>query len=335
MLFNTIKNIEKYSSQDISKWKKTNVISLYVKIINNKAIFENIQPSKYISNSFINRINAIKMMINDTLKYYKINDLEILINVMDNPINNLYFLQFSSTTNCKVNTIPNFSFYNWTDAKSNDFYETKESILNNKKLWENKQDLIMWSGINSSIIRNKLNTFIQKTKNNKYLFNLINNYKSSHTFIDLKDHCNYKYLLDLEGVGYSGRFPYLALTGSCIIILENEDLSKDYKLYYDNYFIENIHYLKVKYNNDSNAEDINNNIINIISNNDCKKIAEECQSTSIRFFTKENIILYMSEILNYYSSLYVNNNIQLNLNILAIKESKERNRKKFIKFYNH
>ena len=112
MLFNTIKNIERYSSKDISKWKKTNIISLYIKIINNNAIFKNIQPSKYISNSFINRIDAIKMMINDTLKYYKINDLEILINVMDNPINNPYFLQFSSTTNCKVNTIPNFSFYN-------------------------------------------------------------------------------------------------------------------------------------------------------------------------------------------------------------------------------
>jgi len=332
MLFTNSIQLEKYSNQDILYWKKTNVISLYVKIINNKAVFENIQPSKYINHSFIDRMNAIKLMINDTLINHKINDLEILINVMDNPINNPYFLQFSSTTNCNVNTIPNFSFYSWTDAKSTDFNITKNDILNNKILWENKEEKIMWSGINSSLIREKLNNYIQQKKDSNYIYNLIHNYKSNHTFIELKDHSKYKYLLDIEGVGYSGRFPYLALTGSCIIILENEDLSKDYKLYYNNYFIENIHYLKVKYNNDTNIEDIDKEIKNIILNNDCKKIAEECQNISIQFYTKENITLYMSEILNYYSNLYIINNTRLHNKLLFNKENLKKN--KLINFYN-
>jgi hypothetical protein len=107
---------------------------------------------------------------------------------MDNPINNPYFLQFSSTTNCTVNTIPNFSFYTWTDAKSTDFYETKNDILNNKKLWEEKEDIIMWSGINSSTIREKLHNYIQQNKDTTYVYNLIYNYKSNHTYIELKDH---------------------------------------------------------------------------------------------------------------------------------------------------
>jgi hypothetical protein len=332
MLFTNTIQLEKYSSQDISYWKKTNVISLYVKIINNNATFENIQPSKYISHSFIDRMNAIKIMINDTLLNHKINDLEILINVMDNPINNPYLLHFSSTTNCNVNTIPNFSFYNWTDAKSKDFYITKNDILQNTKLWEDKEDIIMWSGINSSSIRNKLNAYIQEKKDTNYFYNLINNYESKHTFVELKDHCNYKYLLDMEGIGYSGRFPYLGLTGSCVIILENEDLSKDYKLYYNNYFIENTHYLKVTYNNDTNIEDIDKEIKNVIVKNDCKKIAEECQNLSIQFFTKENITVYMSEILNHYSNLYINDNTRLHNKLLFHKQNIKKN--KFINFYN-
>ena len=333
MLFTNTIQLEKYSSQDILYWKKTNVISLYVKISNNKAIFENIQPSKYINHLFIDRMNAIKMMINDTLNKHKINDLEILVNVMDNPINNPYFIHFSSTTNCNVNTIPNFSFYNWEDAKSKDFYVTKNNILHNKRLWEDKEDKIMWSGINSSPIRNKLNNYIQENKDTNYFYNLIHNYGSKHTFIELKDHCNYKYLLDMEGIGYSGRFPYLALTGSCIIILENEDVSKDYTLYYNNFFIENKHYLKIKYNNNTNIEDIDNKIKNIILNNNCKKIAEECQNTSIQFFTMENITLYMSEILNHYSSLYINDTTRLHDKLLFNKEIIKKNR--LINFYNH
>ena len=71
--------------------------------------------------------------------------------------------------------------------------------------------------------------------NELYLYNLIDDYGSNHTYIDLKDHTKYKYLLDMEGVGYSGRFPYLTLTGSCIIVLENENKSKDYKLFCDKF----------------------------------------------------------------------------------------------------
>lgn len=318
MLFNSIIELTKYSSFDIIKWKKTNIVSLYINIKNNVATYEHIMHT-YTNHTILERYVAIKNMINDTLQLYKINDVELLCNLMDNPIDNPYFLHFNYTSNCIVNTIPNFSFYNWSDAKSNDFFVTKKNILNNNIVWNNKEDKIMWSGIASSNIRKKLNELKDDTL---YFYNLINSYTTNHTYVALEDHTKYKYLLDMEGVGYSGRFPYLALTGSCIIILENEDKSKDYKMYYDKFFIENIHYLKVLYTNSETSYEINKKIKDSISKNDCKKIGEECQNLSITFFTKDNILLYMSEILNYYSTLYdKTSNVDLQLNYLSNKKN--------------
>ena len=158
------KPINNYSSQDVLEWKNTNISSLYVKICKNVATFELMHVKS------CDRAESMKKLILDALKTHTINDLEIYINLMDNPINNIYFLQFSSTTNCNVNTIPNFSFYQWKEAGSKDFFSIKDDILSNKTEWENKIDKIMWSGINSNVLRKKMD--ILKT-NEKYEYNLI------------------------------------------------------------------------------------------------------------------------------------------------------------------
>jgi hypothetical protein len=284
--------INKYSSQDILKWKTTNVVCLYIKIENNVLLY------KRINNNFGDRCNVMVKMIKDILNIYKIDNLEIFINLMDKPINNPYFLQFSRTTNCPINTIPNFSFYEWKDTKLSNFYNIKDGILNNKIDWDNKINKIMWSGSNSHIIRTRMNNL--KT-NDMYLYNLSDKTK---VFYELKDHTKYKYLLDLEGVGYSGRFPYLALTGSCVILLENSDHDRDYKLYYDEHFIEDKHYLKIRYDSTDEISIIHEKILNKISINNCKKIGEDCQQVAIDLFTKDNILNYFSKVLNYYASQY-------------------------------
>ncbi len=305
-MFNSILLLNKYSAGDINIWKKTNVFCLYVNINNNIATF------KYINNNYIDRMMCIKKLINEVLEIYKIPDMEILINVMDNPINNPYFLHFSRTSSCKVNTIPNFSFYEWKDAKSDDFFETKNKIMKVDIEWEKKENKIFWSGINSSSIREKF----AKIDSDIYIFNLIKSYSIKHTYYSLEDHCKYKYLLDLEGKGYSGRFPYLALTGSCIIILENENENRDYKMYYDEFFIENIHYLKVKFNDDENINSIHIKILNKIKDHDCQSIGINCKRVANIVFTKQNILLYTAKVLNYYSNLYVNDSIKYNTDII-------------------
>jgi hypothetical protein len=300
--------IKNYSKKDFEIWKNTNINSLYVKIENNTIIY------KKLMSNYVERAESIKQMINDVLKKYTINDVELIINLSDIPFNNPYFVGFCSTTNININTIPNFSFYQWDYPKSSNFFEIKEDILNETIEWDNKQDKIMWSGLNSNIIRERFNNFSKN--NNLYEFNLIDQYDVNKKFYTLPEHCKYKYLLDLEGNGYSGRFPYLALTGSCVILLENIDHDRDYKLYYDLEFKEDIHYIKVRYHKEDSIESIHDKIINKIHNNDCKKIGLLCKEKAMNIFTHDKIIESMSNILKYYSEYYLNQDIELNKDLI-------------------
>jgi hypothetical protein len=316
--------MKSYSKKDISIWKHTNVICLYVEIKNNIPTFE------IIHNTYNDRAESMKQMIKDTLNKHKVNNLEIIINITDNPINNPYFLSFSSTTNANITTIPNFSFYSWDYPKTDNFFDIKKNILESVLSWESKEDKIMWSGLNSNIIRERFNEY---SKNNTmYEFNLIESYILDMKFYKLTDHTKYKYLLDFEGTGYSGRFPYLALTGSCVILLENTDPNRDYKLYYSKYFIEDVHYLKVRYSSEDSIESIHDNIMNKLTLHDCKKIGIACKELATSIFTLDNILQYMADVLNQYSKLYQDSDLILNPDIEFNKKIilKKNN---YIKFY--
>ena len=301
-MFTPAIKVNTYSQGDINLWKNANIVLLHVKIQNNIATCKLIYLKSY------DRADIIKNMIEDTLKSHKVNDLEIYINLMDTPINNPFILHFSRTTECMVNTIPNFSFYNWKDVSSDNFFTIKKNILNTNINWDDKIDKIMWSGVNSSNIRIRMNDFVKSYE--RYEYNLLTDVHRK--FIPIIEHSKYKYLLDFEGVGYSGRFPYLALTGSCVILIENSNTNRDYKLYYDNEFQENVHYLKVRYDSNDTDESIHNNILSKINENDCKKIGEACLEQAINVFTLENILQYIANILNYYSSNYNTTTEELN-----------------------
>jgi hypothetical protein len=304
--------MKSYSKKDISIWKHTNLICLYVGIKNNIPTFEKNH------NTYNDRAESMKQMIKDTLNIHKVNDVDLIINITDNPFNNPFFLSFSSTTNANITTIPNFSFYSWDYPKIDNFFDIKKNILESVISWESKEDKIMWSGLNSNIIRERFNEY---TKNNtRYEFNLIESYITDNKFYKLTDHTKYKYLLDFEGTGYSGRFPYLALTGSCVILLENIDPNRDYKLYYSKYFVEDVHYLKVRYSSEDSIESIHNNIINKLTLHDCKKIGISCKELATSIFTLDNILLYMADILNEYSKFYQDSDLILNPDIEFYKK---------------
>jgi hypothetical protein len=316
--------LTKYSHGDILKWKNTNIISLYVKIDKNVVSF------KILGSNFLDRIVSLQKMIRDILLIYKVNDLELILNVTDNPYNNPFIPHFSKTAQYPINVIPFFSFYGWDAAKSDDYFKTKQQILSNKIEWENKEDIIMWSGTNSSKIRINMNEIkhlkgnISETTTLHYFYNLITNYDTKHTFVSLKDHAKYKFLLDMEGIGYAARFPYLSLTGSCVIILENID--NQYRYYYDTIFVENVHYLRVQYNKNelSTMEVIHNRIIDKIKMFNCEEIGKNCKTLATEIFTKDKILEYFKEILNYYSTFYDKETTEYNPSLIYTKKNIDR-----------
>jgi len=316
-LFTPHIKLGKYSSADVERWKKTNIVVLHVSIKNNKIKeARTIYYTPHMDQWWSDRGGFMIKIFERTLEKHTIPDVEFLVNVMDKPMNNPYYLQFSRTTNQNSHVLPNFSFYKWFSNLPY-FMDIKDDFIKNNVLWEDKIDKIMWAGNNSATIRLKLNEFATNSKYDRYYYNLIDN---GGTFVNLNDHGKYRYLLDIEGVGYSGRVPYLFLTGSCVIILENEDHDFDYKLYYENAFIEDVHYLKVKYNKNDSADTINDRILNKISNTDCKLMGEKCLEFAKDYFTNEKIDQYIAEVLRYYASLYEVSDTVYNPNIIYSRD---------------
>lgn len=44
----------------------------------------------------------------------------------------------------------------------------------------------------------------------------------SNIFVSLVDHCKYSFLIDLQGIGYSGRVKPLLFSGRCLFLQERE-----------------------------------------------------------------------------------------------------------------
>ena len=313
-LFTPHIQLGKYSSADVERWKNTNIVVLYVSIKNNEVVkYKTIYYNPNMDQWWGERGDYVVKLIERTLIKHKVPDVEILVNVMDKPMNNPYYLQFSRTTNQNSHVLPNFTFYKWFSNLPY-FMDIKENFIKNNVSWENKIDKILWAGSGSADIRLRLN---ELSTNPKYLYSVTDHGGKT---VELNDHGKYKYLLDIEGVGYSGRVPYLFLTGSCVIILENEDPDCDYKLYYENAFIEDVHYLKVKYNKNDSVNTINNRILNKISNTDCKTMGEKSLEFAKDYFTNDKLDQYIAEVLRYYASLYEVSDTVYNPNIIYSRD---------------
>jgi hypothetical protein len=218
------------------------------------------------------------------------------------PNNIPYLLTFCKNKNYKTNLFPNFNFNHWNEANIGEYENIYNNFMNNKISWENKKDIIFWSGSNTNIIRKKI---YEGTKDNEnYLINLnVNNNTKKYT---ISEHSEYKYLLNMNGYGYAGRLNYLFLTGSCVIILKNEDENKVWEEFYYKYFIPGEDYIEILYNDSEDSQNIIEKINNSIKNNNCLKISENGFKKAEKYLDIENIYKYIYDTITELS--YINDN---------------------------
>jgi hypothetical protein len=116
-----------------------------------------------------------------------------------------------STDRYTDRTIPCFSFDHWKECKINDYTETCKQITK-KGLQHQKYDKLFWIGQVSHPTRK---VFIEKYKHHQKM-NIIplpdhwgHAQVITTPYVSLPDHCEYKYLIDLQGHGYSARAKFL------------------------------------------------------------------------------------------------------------------------------
>jgi hypothetical protein len=139
------------------------------------------------------------------------------------------------------NTIPCWLFHKWETVGIKDYDLTCEEIKNNGKS-NYIIDKIFWIGnIKTNPIRQKLVNMESEH------FSFINsgdwlaNEKTSNDYVRIENHTNYRFLLDIEGRGYSARGKILMFSGRPLFYQER-DLNEYW--FYDTKPFE--HYIPIK-----------------------------------------------------------------------------------------
>ena len=242
------------------------------------------------------RNQSIIDILYKTNNYKKLPNCQFLIFTNDF-IDNLEASNFPFVfTLCKNNIynttlLPNFNFNHWLEANIEDYQVVYNNFINNQINWNEKEDKIFWSGADTNIIRNKIHK--ETISDSKYIINLIDRSKNNNKYYTIYEHKNYKYLLNMNGYSYGGRLNYLFLTGSCVIILKNEEKHKQWDEFFYKNFIPNEDYIEILYNDNEDVFNVVNRINNAINSNDCEKIAQNCLIKAIKIFQLENIYEYI------------------------------------------
>jgi hypothetical protein len=236
--------------------------------------------------------------------YKKLPNIQFLIYTNDYIENNLltkcpYLFTFCKKYSYDTQLFPNFNFNHWLEAGIDNYDIIYDYFINNNIKWENKENLIFWSGsIKTNSIRKKLHK--STIENKLFYINSIDNRRSNT--IPIKDINKYKYLLNMNGNTYGGRLNYLFMSGSCVIILKNEDKEKTYDEYFYKYFIPNEDYIEIKYNDNEDGNIIVNRILKEINNANNEEMALRCLEKAKKIFSINNVYEYINKSLSNLSS---------------------------------
>jgi len=176
-------------------------------------------------------------------------DIEFNIYTEDRPIkniNNIKTFSYSTIDDGYSCTCPDFIFENWREVGINNYNETCD--LNYKSGLESYQTCkIGWIGSFTNNLRKEFYNF--SLNNNDILDVRITNFSknvdgsvTSNNFLTMQQQIKlWKYLIDIEGNGYSGRMKLLMHSGRPLFLVE-----RPYKEYFYQFLIPWKHYIPVK-----------------------------------------------------------------------------------------
>lgn len=186
----------------------------------------------------------------------KLMDQVISINTQDQPVSHKGQFQqpykvFSYSTNEDYydTAIPDFLFDHWKQVGISDYETEVESIKSHGQYAPTKQQMF-WIGNSNT---NKIRSIFLDHYARKYSDLIIGkntNWISSdgikltsNNFMSLPNHCDYKYLIDLPGNGWSARLKMLMFTNRPLFIVE-----RPWKEYFFNDLKPFVHFIPVNSN---------------------------------------------------------------------------------------
>ncbi len=196
-----------------------------------KIAFKNGQISSIENfNSFQTRAESSLKMIIDAAKYgVSTADLSFNLHTEDFPLgevkpNNFYYCCDSEEKLSSV--FPDFIFDHWQQVGIDDYGSTVEKIIELASLPFTHEKMLWIGNVKTNIIRKKIIEYGRQFPEVIEAYDTcVDQYIEGNKkvpYISLSDHTKYKYLIDIEGRGYSGRLRLLLYTKRLVFIQERQ-----------------------------------------------------------------------------------------------------------------
>lgn len=178
------------------------------------------------------------------------NDFRCLINCEDFPeairskqIILSYTKDSNSNTN-KIEMVPDFCFLNWKESGMTDYDEVCSTLLKRSEE-EPKYNTLFWIGNTKTHPTRKTLCALSEQDPRIEAYGMDWKYNDGRAipsrFISLEDHTEYKYLIDVQGRGYSGRTKVLMFSGRPLFIADRR-----WKEFWYQDLVPFVHYIPVK-----------------------------------------------------------------------------------------
>ena len=189
----------------------------------------------------------------------------------------------------KLQLIPDFVFNAWPEAGIEDYDQKCTDIVKASQVKPIFLDHIFWAGnINTHESRMILKDYSKKFD---WLTVVDTSIKSgspnnlSNNFVSLEGHCRYSFLIDLQGIGYSGRVKLLLFSGRCLFLQERE-----FEEWYYQFLKSYVHFIPLR----NDLSDLEEKYIWAINNKDeVDKIAKNAQHLAINLLTRKGAVRYI------------------------------------------
>ncbi|TCP96852.1 glycosyl transferase family 90 [Cricetibacter osteomyelitidis] len=175
--------------------------------------------------------SSLKMVIDALIGLFQKRSInkDIVIHVGDFPdtvLEKNHFYYCVADRKDLPHAVPDFVADSWTVAGVENYTDTLNEIIARGKM-PFESDRLFWIGnVQTHSNRTKLMEIAQAhpDKIEAYSTFIGKALKGGADvpYVSLPDHCKYKYLIDIEGVGYSGRIPFLLATGRVLFIQERK-----------------------------------------------------------------------------------------------------------------
>jgi len=189
----------------------------------------------------------------------------------------------------RIELIPDFIFNAWPEVYIPDYEKKCEEIIKASQKTPLYQNRVFWAG---NVDTHESRKILEKYSK---IYSWIDVYNSSNSssnknynkdlFVSLEDHCKYQFLIDLRGVGYSGRVKLLLFSGRCLFLQDRE-----FEEWYYSHLKPFVHFIPIK----DDLSDLNDKYYWALNNSrKVDQIAKNAQEFAIKYLTKNTAIEFI------------------------------------------